>query len=53
MQQWEYLKEFRPLIEEPMTKYGLEGWELVAATDEWLFFKRPLQTPEDTTSSNP
>jgi len=32
---------------------GKEGWELVLIDRGCAFFKRPLQTSEDTTSSNP
>lgn len=40
MQQWEYLKlgVYAPI---DIDEYGKQGWELVAVSDGWLFFKRP------------
>ena len=53
MDKWEYkivppdLKHFtHGRREEMLNELGSEGWELVAATEGVLYFKRPLPTQE-------
>jgi hypothetical protein len=40
---WEYMAvHVRKLAEDELKRWGEEGWELVAASEQTVYFKRPL-----------